>query len=77
MTRYLFILTLITAGVVVSGFVNILLPVPLINALNSFSSAIISMDGIIPAATILTCVGFLLLLQVAIFVYVIFKWIIG
>ena len=77
MTRYLFILGLITSGVILSGFINILLPVPMINALDVFLGPLSSMEGIFPVVTFYDCLSFFILVQIGIFCFVVYKWVIG
>jgi hypothetical protein len=77
MTRYAFILGLITTGVIVSGFFPVLLPVGITNALNMVIGSMWSWNGLIPVATIFYAFSFYLFIELALLSYIIFKWIVG
>jgi len=77
MTRYLFILGLITTGVILSGFINIMLPVSMVNALTDWFAGFYAWDGFIPVAEIVSCAIFFLWVQVGIGAFALFKWIVG
>ncbi len=77
MTRYVFILGLITTGVIISGFIPVLLPVAMTESLNILIGSLWSWNGILPIATFFSALAFYLLIEIAISVYKIFKWIVG
>lgn len=77
MTRYAFILSLIATGVILTGFINISLPMGVINVLGDVIDFILSLNGFFDAFAVLYAVLFLLFIQIAIGLFVIFKWIIG
>lgn len=77
MTRHAIILTLIATGVVASAFFPILLPSDMLNALDVIFGLILQWDGILPAVTLFACLAFIALLELAIFVYKLFKWVVG
>lgn len=77
MTRTLIIIALISTGVIVSGFYPILLPQAFITGANAIVHTLLTLEGIIPVRTLLTCVIFALSLELAIMSFKITKWIVG
>lgn len=77
MTRTIVLISLIALGILASGFYPITLPVAMLNAVNSSIGALMAFNGLIPMLTIMQAFAFLMLIEVSIISYKLFKWIIG
>lgn len=70
-------MSLIAGGVIASGFYPIVLPDIMIESVNIILDHLLSMTGIIPAVDIFIALSFITLMELCIFIYKLFKWIVG
>lgn len=77
MTRYLLILGMITAGVLVSGLWPVHLPVAVSTALATGIDWTMAMVGIVNMASFYSLLITFLNIQIALFAFILFRFIIG
>jgi len=77
MTRSIFLTTLLLTGFLASGFYPVLLPQTMLDAVNTVALTLLAFDGILPMLAIFQVCAFLILIEVCIGTYKMFKWIIG
>lgn len=77
MTRFLFIFSLVTSGAILSFIYPVLLPIGMTNGIDLFVQKLFLWDTILPVLTLFQAIAFIVLITACIWVYKLFKLLLG